>query len=100
MHRLGGTFGFERQILAVANLHCKNSHTSHPFQVYVLMHYLFCQQKDCTDSHDGMPRDLNLAPVWVKHGLFGKGIKVIVVDSGVDKKNSELIDNYVRNTDF
>ena len=38
-------------------------------------------------------------PVWIKHGLFGKGIKVIVIDTGIEKKHLDLVDNYVSKVD-
>ena len=38
---------------------------------------------------------MNLAPVWVKHGLFGKGIKIVLVDDGLKTTHPELADNFV-----
>ena len=38
-------------------------------------------------------------PVWEK-GITGRGIKVVVLDDGVEGKHSDLIHSYVRKTNF
>ena len=35
----------------------------------------------------------------MKHRFFGKNIKVVVIDDGVETKHEDLVDNYVSDND-
>lgn len=56
-----------------------------------------CEKQDCHEKNGGNkpPHDLNVVPVWIKHRIFGKNVKVIVIDDGLETKHSDLVDNYV-----
>ena len=39
------------------------------------------------------PLDLNVIPAW-KAGLSGKGVRVSVLDDGLEWNNTDILDNY------
>lgn len=49
-----------------------------------------------TRTRANLPRlDLNVLPAF-KMGYTGKGIRVVVLDDGLEHKHSDLRENYVR----
>ncbi|KAK7602716.1 hypothetical protein V9T40_006690 [Parthenolecanium corni] len=50
--------------------------------------------QDCRTSHHQTRFDLNVLPVWHRYKIFGFGIKVVVVDTGVQIDHPDLKTNY------
>lgn len=53
-------------------------------------------QQDYRDNNNDMPLlDMNLVPVYEELKITGKGIRVAIIDDGLEYTHDDLKDNYV-----
>jgi len=45
-------------------------------------------------SENELKYDINVIPVW-KENNFGQGVRIMIIDDGVETTHDDLIDNYV-----
>lgn len=58
----------------------------------IIILYIF--QQDYRNKNE-MPLDMNLVPVYEELKFTGKGIRVAIIDDGIEYTHDDLKDNYV-----
>lgn len=53
-------------------------------------------QQDYRNNYtNGIPLDMNLVPVYEELKYTGKGIRIAIIDDGIEYTHDDLKDNYV-----